>query len=118
MNQRIKIALIMGGAALVLFVALPLLAQALRGCLGIWPWMMGSGMMDGFGWAWFMPPLMIFFWGLVVWAIVLFIRGVSRSGRRESSLSHQSSALELLKMRYARGEITREEYENKKRDIA
>ncbi|MDO8687858.1 MAG: SHOCT domain-containing protein, partial [Dehalococcoidales bacterium] len=76
----------------------------------------GYGMMGNFGWGWFMPVFMILFWGLVIWGIVALARGVSQSGGTASS-SQSDSALEILKKRYARGEINKEEYEARKKDL-
>ena len=78
--------------------------------------MMGPGMMGGFGWMWLMPIFFIIFWGLVIWGIVALVRG--RNGSRGSDSSKADSALEILKKRYARGEINKEEYEEKKKDLA
>ncbi len=78
--------------------------------------MMGPGMMDGFGWWWFMPIFMIIFWGLVIWGIVVLVRNLSAP--RGSDTSTPGSALEVPKQRYARGEISQEEFAEKKRDIA
>ncbi|MBI4298052.1 MAG: SHOCT domain-containing protein [Chloroflexi bacterium] len=80
--------------------------------------MMGPGTMDGFGWGWFMPIFMIFFWVLIIWAVVALARGVAGPGGSDPGSSHPDSALEVLKRRYARGEIGKEEYEEKKRDLA
>jgi len=65
---------------------------------------------------WFMPVFMIVFWGLVIWAVVALVQGISRS-RSAGGASREDSALEILKRRYARGEIGKEEYEEKKRDL-
>ena len=63
----------------------------------------------------FMPIVWILFLGLIIWAVVAAVRpGESRS----SDSATTSSALEVLKKRYARGEINKEEYEEKKRDLA
>ena len=53
----------------------------------------------------------IIFWILVIAGIVLLIKYLieGRGG--------QESALEILKKRYARGEINREEFEEKKKDM-
>ncbi len=77
--------------------------------------MMGPGMMGGFGWWWFMPIFFILFWGLVIWGIVALVRGLS--GSRDSDSSTADSALEVLKRRYAKGEIDKKEYEEKKKDL-
>lgn len=63
-----------------------------------------------------MPVFMILFWGLIIWGIVALTRGVAWPGSTESS-RQAGSALEVLKRRYARGEISKEEYEEKKKDL-
>jgi putative membrane protein len=58
--------------------------------------------------------LMIIFWGLVVVGLIFLIRwlvGMSKTARPEES------ALDILKKRYARGEINKEEFEQKKKDL-
>ena len=77
--------------------------------------MMGPWMMGGYGWGWFMPIIMIVFWGLVIWGIVALIRGLSTGDSSRSTPA--DSALEILKRRYARGEITKQEYEDTKKDL-
>jgi putative membrane protein len=66
------------------------------------------------GWWWHVGWMWIF-WIFVILLIVYFVRHPSPwSGPRdESSLS----AEEILKRRYARGEIDKEEYERKLEDI-
>lgn len=78
------------------------------------------GHMDGFAWGggWGGMGLgMILFWGLVV--TVLVIAGHALwSGNASSARQQDKSAFELLKeRRYARGEIEREELEQKRRDL-
>ncbi|MCL5985767.1 MAG: SHOCT domain-containing protein [Actinobacteria bacterium] len=63
-----------------------------------------------------MPIFMILFWGLVIWGIVALVRGATFSSSTESSW-RADSALEVLKRRYARGEISKEEFEDKKKDL-
>lgn len=59
--------------------------------------------------------MMILWWALIIAAIVFLVTWItkqtSRSGRKHS-------ALDTLKNRYARGEISKKEFEEKKRDIA
>ncbi len=72
---------------------------------------MGPGMMWGWGMGWI---LMIIFWGLVVVGLIFLIRwlvGMSKTVKPEES------ALDILKKRYARGEINKEEFEQKKKDL-
>ncbi|MBI4331534.1 MAG: SHOCT domain-containing protein [Chloroflexi bacterium] len=79
--------------------------------------MMGPGMMGGFGWG-FGPIIMIVFWGLVIWGIAALVRGVNGSGGCDGhSGGGGSDAIEVLKRRYARGEIKKEEFEQMKKDL-
>jgi putative membrane protein len=83
-------------------------------------------MMNGFGrfgygighaatWlSWIGPIAMVVFWALFVTAMVLLIRYLVRNTR---SLGHESSALAILRERYARGEIAKEEFEQKRKDL-
>ncbi|MEE9285963.1 MAG: SHOCT domain-containing protein [Dehalococcoidia bacterium] len=73
-------------------------------------------MMWGSPWMWLMPVFMVVFWGLVIWAVVTVVRGFSQPGGLMSG--QKDSALEILKRRYARGEIGKEEYEEKRREFA
>jgi putative membrane protein len=65
----------------------------------------------------FMPLFGILFLVLIVWAILSLSRGGSLSGYADSSSRRADSALEILKRRYARGEVSRAEYEEKKKDL-
>ena len=64
--------------------------------------------------------LMGIFWivvlGAIIWAVVAAARGTGQSGGSDSG-SHSESSLEILKRRYARGEINKAEYEEKKKDL-
>lgn len=74
------------------------------------------GYMDHYGWGSGMGIGMLLFWGLLIAAIVVVARNVCGS---HSCGKHRAekSALDILKERYARGEIEREEFEQKKRDL-
>jgi putative membrane protein len=74
------------------------------------------GWADGYGW---MGPgwiFMILFWALVIAGVVAIVRwlGARNSGGGDT---RRRTALEILQERYARGEIEREEYEQKRRDL-
>ena len=116
MSKNVKLALIIGGTILGVIIILSLVLGAIWG----WPYggwgMMWPGMMAGFGWMWLMPILWIVFVGLIIWAIVAAVRTSHESKGSDSSKAE--SALEMLKKRYARGEISKEEYEEKKKDLA
>jgi len=75
------------------------------------------GNMGDYGWGWGgMGFGMLLFWGLLIAGIVMLVKcswGSNTCEKRE----REKSALELLKERYARGEIEHEEFEQKKRDL-
>jgi putative membrane protein len=77
---------------------------------------MGWGMMGGFGGGWLMWLGMIVFWGLVIWGVIALARGTAGHSHSESPRQNES-ALEVLKRRYVSGDINRDEFEQKKRDI-
>ena len=60
--------------------------------------MMGFGM--GFG-----AIIMVLFWGAIIWLVISLIN----AGTRKSEETPES-ALTILKKRYAKGEITKEQY--------
>ncbi len=74
-------------------------------------------MMDGFGGGWFMPVFGILFWVLIVWGVAALIRGSTSHRDSDPAYGRPDSAMEMLKRRYARGEINKQEYEEKKRDL-
>jgi putative membrane protein len=67
----------------------------------------GHGFGWGGGWMWF-------FWLLIVIFVVVGSQGWARGG---SDRRRSKSALEILDARYARGEIDRNEYEQKRSDM-
>ena len=62
----------------------------------------------GMGWSWIIGLAILI---MVIWFIVKTVN--QNSGSNQPG----KSALEILKERYARGEINKEEYEGKKMDI-
>ena len=79
----------------------------------------GFGHMMGWGWGMYGGIRMILFWILLI-AIALFLLRRFSGGweyPRNGTSSAQSSALEILKQRYAKGEISKEEYEERKRTL-
>ncbi len=116
MDKNVKTALIIGGIVVAALIVLPLVFGLIWGWQGGGWGMMGPGMMGGFGWMWFMPIFGILILGLIIWAVAAAVRGASQPSGSDSS--RPDSALEVLKKRYARGEINKEEYEEKKKDLA
>jgi putative membrane protein len=74
-----------------------------------WDGMYGYGM----GWGWFGFILMIAFWVLVILGIVYLVKALAGRGASPK----EETALDILKKRYARGEIDAEEFARKKRDL-
>ena len=88
-------------------------------------WGHGLGLGYGFGWI-----FTIIFWALVIWLVVALIRGW-RPGKGCCGMGHdqgghdghkeggagKKSAQDILDERYAKGEIKKEEYEQKKKDL-
>ena len=120
MDKNLKVSLIIGGMLLAILFVFPLIAGVVTG----WETceynmkeygMMGPWMMGEFGMGWWMPIIWIVIIGLIAWVVITLTR---RAGSTNSQDSNKPiSALEILKERYARGEIGKEEYEDKKKDL-
>ena len=61
-----------------------------------------------------MMAVMVLGWVLVIAAIVAAVWWLTQYGRP----TPRNGALDILRERYARGEISREEYESRRRDLA
>jgi putative membrane protein len=61
-----------------------------------------------------MMLMMLLFWGVVIAGFVLGLRWLVTQGRPTAP---RDEALEILRQRYARGEIDRQEFETRKRDL-
>ncbi len=75
---------------------------------GMGSWGMGYGIFGSF--------MMLLFWILIVAGIVVLVRWIFNSGTMKSSPEHDAP-LDILKTRYARGEIDREEFVAKKQEL-
>ncbi|HDK35637.1 MAG TPA: SHOCT domain-containing protein [Bacteroidetes bacterium] len=75
-------------------------------------------MMGGMGWGgmWFGWIFWLVIIAVVIWAVVTFSNN-SRDREQRSAFPRQESALDILKKRYAKGEITKEEFERIKKDL-
>lgn len=71
---------------------------------------------------WWMIPMMMFFF-MMIFAFIFFFRGGFRppwmqgSERDNNKSTELESPLNLLKRRYAKGEINKEEFEQMKKDL-
>jgi putative membrane protein len=63
----------------------------------------GGGMM-GFGMG-FGVIIMVLFWGAIIWLVISLINAGTQKSEETSE-----SALTILKKRYAKGEVTKEQY--------
>jgi putative membrane protein len=70
------------------------------GIWGVW----GIGMM----------LFMLLFWGFVIVGLVLGLRWLLTQGHQ----TRRDAALDILRQRYARGEIDKDEFEAKQRDLS
>jgi putative membrane protein len=64
--------------------------------------------------------LMLLFWGGVIALVFFAVRAISRpdrNGSERSAFPRPQTPLEILQGRYARGEITREQYQEMRRDL-
>lgn len=59
--------------------------------------------------------MMWIFWILIIVVLVWFVAIATRRGG--TSTGNDKTALEILKERYARGEIDRDEFEQKQKDL-
>ena len=68
----------------------------------------------GNGFSLFGGIIMVFFWVLIATGLVMFIRYLASGG-----CQHEigAKAIDILKERYAKGEITKKEFEAMKKDI-
>jgi putative membrane protein len=76
-------------------------------------------MMMGFGMGFIGLFITILFFGVIIFLVVWVVRAfTNNTGTTQSPFTGRSTnAREILDQRYARGEITREQYETMKQDL-
>jgi putative membrane protein len=106
---------------IVLVVVLVLILFGGFGMMGFG--VMGGGMMNrmmgGFGGYGFNPLgaiISIVFWLLILGGVVLLVVWLARNSGKTTGASTES-ALDILKARYAKGEITKNQFDAMKRDL-
>jgi putative membrane protein len=80
-------------------------------------WGGGYGFMGGL----FGPLFMIIFWVVIIWAIIAVVRAFTNGhpcgGHREHRGHEEDQAMKTLRDRYAKGEISKEQFEQMKKDL-
>ena len=79
----------------------------------MWPYGYGAG------WGWTIGGwiMMVVFWGLVIVGIVALVRAASNRGGGAESRDKETP-VEILRRRYAAGELSKEQFEDMKRNVA
>ena len=77
-----------------------------------WGWRMHP--MWGWGWGIGMMGMMLLFWGVMIFACVTGIRWFTGQTKPPPA----DSAMEILRERFARGEIEKDEFEAKKKELS
>jgi putative membrane protein len=108
---------------LVVLILLLLDGTGMMGFGGMGPGMMGGyggygGMIGGYGFNPIAAILSLTFWALIISSIVLLVAWLARNANRGGlSIGSSESPLDILKTRYAKGEITKAQFDAIKRDL-
>lgn len=77
----------------------------------------GGHMMGGMG-GWGVGGLMLVFWGLILFGLILMINWLLTVNQNEKDGLRTIDAMEILKRRYAKGEIDRDQYLQMRRELS
>ena len=76
-------------------------------------------MHDGWGWWMIFGGIwMLLFWIAIIWLVVWGIRSLVRHREPRSGTPEKHDPLDIAKERYAKGQISKEEFEQIKRDLS
>jgi putative membrane protein len=116
MNRKTSTLLSLGISAVLIAAAIWFLYNHNAGrWTGNGRWGMGYDHMMGGG----MGIVMIIFWIVLIGALILLVSGAINGIRAfQKKEGEMQTPLEILKQRYARGEIDRAEYEDKRRNLS
>jgi|GEM_PF-328378 len=109
MNTKTTFYAFLAGTGILTFLFTEKAALAYRG-QSCW-WGPGTGFMGGWGMGWFGPLVTLLFWGFLIAGAIFLVRGsIQMLKGRSSHSSGPSSPLDIIRKRYASGEIDLEEY--------
>jgi putative membrane protein len=84
--------------------------------------MMGMGWMMGPGWMATMTTVGVLIWlgllALLVLALIAAVRWLTAAGRHSAGAERSDRALDLLRQRYARGELSRDDFQRMRQDLS
>lgn len=68
----------------------------------------------------FGPLFMIVFWILIIWVIIALVKSVAHNGGHicGGHREREDNSMATLRNRYAKGEITKEQYDQMKKDLS
>jgi putative membrane protein len=119
MRSVVWVLVVLIGLAVVFGLVGPLIISSAYGQASPHPYgyggMMGPWMMGGFGWWGMLVPLLLLILLVVgvVWLVLAGTRGLGPAGQSPPL----ESPLDILRRRYASGEITKKQFEDMKRDL-
>ena len=61
---------------------------------------------------------MVLFWGGLIFLAVLLVKTLFQSGTSKKTRPAEQTPIDVLNLRYSRGEITREQYDQIRNDLA
>ena len=115
MRSEYRGLLIILGVLLVIVLLMPMLGGGMMGPGGMGGYWAPGGQPGGWSWSWGLAMglgmlAMLAFWGALIVGVVLLVRWLmTATGGSDGRLDE--TALQILKRRYAAGEITHEEFE-------